>query len=209
MHVVFRGRGFRVLMGRFLLYVLILVETYAILLVLGADRVSGFLEALLVTTVYLVGDKTNVGLTKSVRVNIAGFMAPLVFSTEILIRGFIAGIAVNILSFILLLVINAFIIFLASRYVSGTGIIVDMIPPLVSSIGASILLGSLNNLGLYTYAYAFPLAFYSVLLGVDILGIARYKAGRMIIGGKGVLDALVLYPYLVPPLTMLLCILSQ
>ncbi len=207
--IVSRDRGYHVFLGRLLLYGLILAETYTILLVLGADRVSGFLEALMITMVYLVGDKTNIGLTRRIRVNVAGFMAPLIFSIEILIRGFIAGIAINALSFILLLAINAFIIVLASVYVSGTGIIVDMIPPLVSSIGASILLGSLNNLGLYTYVYAFPLTFYSVIIGVDIMGIVRYKASRMVIGGKGVLDALVLYPYLVPPLTILLYMLSQ
>ncbi len=187
---------------------MILIETYAILLILDTDRVFGFLETILITLIFLVSEKTNIWLGR-IGVNIAGFMVPLVFSTEIIIRGFIGRYYVGVSSFIALLLVNAVIIAMASIYVSGVGVVVDMVPPLVSSAGASLLLGTINNLGLYTYVYAFPLTFYSVLIGLDIAGILRNKTGRMIIGGKGVLDALVLYPYLVPPLTILLYMLSQ
>ncbi len=183
---------------------------FTILYVLGAGLLGSFIESLLITAALVVGVKTRVKLVDNVWFLPGGFLVPLFFSIEVIIRSGLLFSIERLVVFMIALLIGGLGVYLLSS-IHSRGVYVDFLLSIIylSSLG-SVASNPLGG-GLYkTYALMYPLTLFSLLIGLETRAfLGKDRGYSIIIGGNGLLDALVIIPVTTPPLTIGLTLLFQ
>ncbi len=183
------------------------LATFSSLLIL-TDHLTALFESTIVVATLYFGSKIVVRLSSRVFINVGGFFVPMIISVEMLVRTY------NIVAsypqaVVVPVFINIVIAYLSSYVVVGHGVIVRFLPPIIGVSSAIALVLSIYNISPY---YSLPLSivigYVSTLFGADILGY-RGSREKLIFGGGGFYDALVVIPLFSPGISYGLTILSM
>ncbi len=183
---------------------------FTILYVLGARLLGSFIESLLITAALIVGVKTRVKLVDNVWFLPGGFLVPLFFSIEVIIRSGLLLSLERLVVFMIALLIGGLGVYLLSS-IHSRGVYVDFLLSIIYLSSLGTLVSNPLSSDLYgTYALMYPLTLFSLLLGLETRAfMGRNRGYSIVIGGDGLLDALVLIPITTPPLTVGLTLLFQ
>jgi len=172
-----------------------------------SDYITALLESSIIVASIYFGSKIIIRLARRILINIGGFLVPLILSVEMIFR-LRSIIMIHPQLILVPIIVNVFITYLSSYIVAGRGVIVRFLPPIIG-VGSSIaLMLSIYSLSIY---YSIPLSiiigYFSTLLGADILG---YKGSseKLVFGGGGFYDALVVIPLFSPGISYGLSLLS-
>ncbi len=180
----------------------IIVDVFYILCLTGLHPIISIIESLLVAASIIAGSRIIIRISRSYSFNFGVVFIPLIHNIEIMLR---SGSTFN--DYILLLFIifiGSMITYLSSIYISGKGIYGDIIVLITTNSILSNIYASLIEPGRDPVQYSTIISYFSTLIGLDILNLLSIKQSRVVIGGRGLLDALIITTYLTPPLTLLL-----
>ncbi len=183
---------------------------FTILYVSGAGLLDSIIESLLIIAALIVGVKTRIRFVDNVWFLPGSFLVPLFFSIEVILRSDLLFSLDRLVVFIIAILIGGLGVYLLSS-IHSRGVYVDFLLSIIylsslGSVASNPLGGSLYE----TYALMYPLTLFSLLLGLETRAfLGRVGGYSIVIGGDGLLDALVLIPITTPPLTTGLTLLFQ
>lgn len=172
------------------------VLVFFVLVVGGVSIVSAAVESVLVALALVIGSKYTFILRGRLGFNLGGFLVPLIFSIEIYIRSYVLFSMISV-DFLTALIISTLVCYFASLKVHHAGVFVNLVAPLfvVPSLSSIIVLRHTIPV-YYSAIISLLLGYLSVLIGVDILNYDFNHRRKYVIGGEGLLDALVVVTFL-------------
>lgn len=170
-----------------------------------------FLETLIIVIAIIIGDlkKTIVRISRGIGVSITGFIIPLAFSIELVLRLY-QILSRIVFDFVIGLIICILINYLNSITHRKIGVLLlDLLTPLLAISAISVITISKNGIeSLLIIPLTIVLASFSSIIGLDLLNMKREPGKLYVLGGNHVFDAIFLESFLAPGLSYAILVLS-
>ncbi len=169
-------------------------------------------ESLLITLIIIFSERRGfvIRVTRGIGVDLVGFLLPLIFSLEILIRNL--NLFERILSdFLIALLLTVLVNYLNSMRSPVHGVILlDLIVPLLFTSGVVSVIVLRNGFPLaYSFIFGLVIGCFSSIIGLDVLNIKLVEGKVYVLGGNRLFDAVFLETFLSPSVSFAFSLLAH
>ncbi|MCD6300656.1 MAG: DUF1614 domain-containing protein [Staphylothermus sp.] len=195
-----------------LLIFVVFINVFVVLLYSQVATVYAFLESFLIMLIAVFSERKGavIRISKSIGVDLAGFLLPLIFSLEILVRNLNLFMEVWF-DFLIALFLATIVNYLNSIRSPPHGIILlDLIVPLLFISGAVSVIVLRNELSLvYSFIFGPLIGCFSSVIGLDIFNIKIIEGKVYVLGGNRLFDAIFLETFLSPSVSYAITLLAH
>ena len=169
-------------------------------------------ESLLIILIVISSESRGfvIRVTRRIGVDLVGFLLPLVFSLEVLIRNL--NLFGSILSdFLIALLLAVIVNYLNSMRSPIHGVILlDLIVPLLFTSGVVSVIVLRNGFPLvYSFIFGLVIGCFSSIIGLDVLNIKLVEGKVYVLGGNRLFDAVFLETFLSPSVSFAFSLLAH
>ncbi len=194
-----------------LLVFAVFLNILVILLYSHVSVIYALSESLLIILIIVFSERRGfvIRVTRRIGVDLVGFLLPLIFSLEVLIRNL--NLFGSILSdFLIALLLAVIVNYLNSMRSPVHGVILlDLIVPLLFTSGVVSVIVLRNGFPLvYSFIFGLVIGCFSSIIGLDILNIKLVDGKVYVLGGNGLFDAVFLETFLSPSVSFAFSLLA-
>ncbi len=195
-----------------LLVFTVFLNVLAVLLYSRVSIIYALSESLLIMLIVVFSERRGfiIMITKRIGIDLVGFLLPLVFSLEVLIRNL--SLFKSVLSdFLIALLLTILVNYLNSMRSPMHGVILlDLIVPLLFTSGVVSVIVLRNSFPLvYSFIFGLVIGCFSSIIGLDVLNIKLIEGKVYVLGGNKLFDAVFLETFLSPSISFAFSLLAH